>query len=137
VFKRFQWLTNADNFTVTPMIQALGLALNLLIWGLLALACLEVWRLFSAYLKGNILSKESTRRFARVCALGIATMGLDLLCRPLFSLLVTGAMPSLSRINAYFTPHDLILIIFLLGLYALAHIFKAASEMADDHAHIL
>jgi Protein of unknown function (DUF2975) len=137
VFKRFKWLTDSQDFTVTPVIQGFGLALNLGIWILLAVACFEVWRLFSAYLAGNIFSKESTSRFLKISVLGLATMGLDLLCRPLFSLLVTSALPPLSRINFYFNPHDLMLILLLLGLYALGHIFRAASEMAEDQAHIL
>ena len=70
--------------------------------------------------------------------LGIGAVLIDIIIRPLMVWLVAGVVPAYAKASYYyFSPHDLALLIFLLSLFAIAHIFTVAAELADENAEIL
>lgn len=115
-----------------------GLCISLTTWSITAVACWCAWRLFSTYLKGQIFSVDAALWLRRVGIFGLSAMGLDIVTRPLVSALVTWHMPAGHRVlGINLNPHDLLTIMFLVSLVALAHIFKAAAEIADENAQIV
>ena len=62
----------------------------------------------------------------------------DMLARPLVSMIVTAHMPTGGRIVSVFAnPPDLLNVLFLAGFVALAHVFRAAVDIADENAQIV
>jgi hypothetical protein len=45
--------------------------------------------------------------------------------------------PGQRHVAISFQPNDLVLVLFLCGFIALAHIYKAAAEIADDNAQFV
>ena len=117
---------------------ALGFAVHFAIWLPAAAACYAVWRLFSGYLAGRIFTADATVWLRRIGVFGLVAQFADMLARPVVSMIVTANMPTGSRIVSVFAnPPDLLNVLFLTGFVALAHIFRAAVELADEHAQIV
>lgn len=121
-----------------PWQQATGFAIHFALWLALAAAVWSVWRLFSAYLDGRVFTAEAALWLRRVGLFGLAAQFGDMLARPLVSMVVTATHPDGARLVSVFAqPPDLLNLLFLFGFVALAHVFKAAAEIADDHAQIV
>lgn len=107
-------------------------------WGLLAAACYHLWRLFSGFLAGDVFTLAATTRLRCTAVAGIAAMVAEFLSRPLVVIVSTLHMPPGSRYMAiFFQPGDLLNLMFLGGLLALAQVFRVAAEIAEDHAAIV
>jgi hypothetical protein len=131
------WL-RADLSGMTLWQRLVGLAIHFGIWILAALACFSVWRLFSGYLRGQIFTVDAAVWLGRIGSFGIAAELLDIATRPLVTGLVTLHLPAGQRHMAFsFNPNDLLILLFLIGFVALAHVFKTAAEIADDAAQIV
>ena len=131
------WL-HADVPAPLPWQQATGFAIHFALWLALAAAVWSVWRLFSAYLDGRVFTAEAALWLRRVGLFGLAAQFGDMLARPLVSMVVTATHLDGARLVSVFAqPPDLLNAVFLLGFVALAHVFKAAAEIADDHARIV
>lgn len=131
------WL-HADVAPPVAWQQATGFAIHAALWLALAAAVWSVWRLFSAYLQGHVFTAEAALWLRRVGLFGLAAQIGDMLARPLVSMVVTATQPAGARMVSVFAqPPDLLNAVFLLGFVALAHVFKAAAEIADDHAQIV
>ncbi len=123
-----------------PWQQAAAFGLHFLIWLLAAYACYCAWRLFSAYLQGDIFTLRSVLWLRRLALWGLAAQLLGLALRPLVSVIMTLHFPpdqKLRIVNVFAQPEDLSTLLLLFGLLALAHIQKTAAEIADDHARIV
>ena len=67
-----------------------------------------------------------------------AAIAVDVVARiAVASILTAQFVPTSTRGFFYLMPQDVLHLIFALFVFALAYIFKAAAEMADDHAQIV
>ena len=115
-----------------------GFGVSLVIWMLAAAACCAVWRLFSGFLAGRIFTADATMQLRRIGLFGLAAALADVAARPVTTILMTLHLPSDARTYAIpINPNDLVFVLFFCGLIALAHIYKTATEIADDAAQIL
>jgi len=131
-------LLHTDVGTIPSTQRAAGFAVHFAIWLFTAAACLAMWRLFSGFLAGRVFTLDTALQLRRVALFGLVAELGDLLTRPLVSLIVTAHMPPGShQVNVFFQPSDLLNIMFLVGFLALGHVFKVATEIADDHAAIV
>jgi hypothetical protein len=123
---------------IAPWQLLSGFAVHFSIWCLTACACLCAWKLFSQYLNGQIFTIAATRWLSFLGWLGTTAQLADILTRPLISMIVSAHMPAGQRvIGLAVHPHDLLILLFLSSLIALAHIFRVATEIAEDHAQIV
>lgn len=118
--------------------RMLGFWTSILDWLLVVAAIYAVWRLMAEYLEGRIFHPGAAFWLRRVGSFGVAALVVDILLRPLQSGLMSLHMPEGARFIAIdFMPNDLLNLLFLMAFIALAHIFKSAAELADDHAGIV
>ena len=118
-----------------------GYAMALLIIVLdLAIAWLIVvfvWRLFGHYLRGDIFSIAAVREMWRAGWTGVAAVVTDIIARPLLAYVLTQHVSEHQRYHFWTTPNDLLHLLLALFIVALAHIFRAGVEIADDHRQIV
>lgn len=130
--------TRAAIAEIPPSGRLAAFVLQLPGWGLLALACFHLWRLFSGFLAGDVFTLAATTRLRCTAVAGIAAMVAEFVARPLVVIVSTLHMPPGSRhVAIYFQPGDLLNLMFLGGLLALAQVFSVAAEIAEDHAAIV
>ncbi|UFZ03845.1 DUF2975 domain-containing protein [Bradyrhizobium ontarionense] len=116
------------------------LALTLVVWipDLAVGYC--IWRLFGTYLEGRIFTADAAIWMRRVGVSGLAAVAADVVIRKIGLLVLTSHVQlPLSTLLVFQTvvPGDLLRVLFSLFVTALALIFKAAAELADDHAQIV
>lgn len=115
-----------------------GLCISMADWALVVAAVYAVWRMMGEYLAGRIFSSDAAIWLGRIGLFGLAALAFDIAARPLTSLVVTAHLPAGGKyFSIFFQPNDLLNAMFLLAFVALAHIFKSASALADDHAQIV
>jgi hypothetical protein len=119
--------------------QRLGAAcVSLAIWLLLAAACFSGWRLFSTYLQGRIFTPDAARWLRRLALFGLLAALVDILARPIMSLVLTAHKAAGHHIvSVYLRPEDLSTVLLLATLLALAHIQKTAADIADEHSQFI
>jgi hypothetical protein len=101
-----------------------------------------VWRLMGMYVTGRIFALAAAVWMRRAGVLGLAGSLASILWRRLQLLVFTGHLhpaPSdlLFALGNLVTPADLLRVLFCLYVLALGQIFKAAAEIAEDHARIV
>jgi hypothetical protein len=114
--------------------HAAALATVLLVWGIAAVLVVFVWRLFGHYLRGDIFSTAAATELQRLGWAGLACACADIVSRPVILGLITmhlgaGRIP----FRLWAQPNDLLHVLMALFVVALATIFKAGVEIADDH----
>jgi hypothetical protein len=114
---------------------------NFGIWLLDTVIAYCIWQLTGRYLQGRIFTVDAALWMRRLGVTGLITV-LGMVAWRRTSLLIFtmhGNMPvgSVLLSGQWVTPPDLMRLLFCLFLIALAHIFKAAAELADDHAGIV
>jgi hypothetical protein len=124
---------------VVPGPQRLaGLTVCLVTWGFVATACLHLWWLTSEFLAGRIFTLDAAALLRRTALAGLAAGISDILFRPLIFVLMTLHMPPGQRqVGLFLMPSDLLDLMLLAGFLALAEVFRAAAEIADDNAQIV
>lgn len=131
------WL-KGDLFEIPAQQRALGFLVQMVPWALTVLACWNLWRLFSGFLAGRVFTVDAALTLRCLAIAGLAAVMVDMISRPLLSLLVSVHMPPGSRhIGFFFQTNDMLNLMFLGGLLALAHVFKVAAEIAEDNAAIV
>jgi len=121
---------------VEPWQQAAGFGVTFVVWLFIAAACYSIWRLFTLYHAGDILTSDAAIWLRRIALYGIVAQILDIVTRPLLSVIVTLHFPAGQRsrvVNVFLTSSDLALVLLLVALLALAHIQKSAAEIAGEH----
>jgi hypothetical protein len=99
-------------------------------------ACL--WRLASTYLAGRVFTVDAAWWLRRTGIAGFAAIAVDIVARLVVASILTGQfVPMPTRGFIYFMPQDVLHLIFAAFVFALAYIFQAAAELADDHAQIV
>jgi len=97
-----------------------------------------IWRLAGTYLAGRVFTLDAALWLRRTGLAGISAVIVSVLVRVVIaSILVGQFVPISSRGYYYLLPQDLLHAIFAVFVFALAHIFKAAAEMAEDQAQIV
>ncbi|MER2606619.1 MAG: DUF2975 domain-containing protein [Siculibacillus sp.] len=131
------WL-KADLIEVPALQRALGFLIHMIPWALIVATCVNLWLLFSGFLAGRVFTVDAALNLRRLSLFGLAAEVADMATRPLLSMVTTLHMPPGGRhIGFFLQPNDLLNLMFLGGLLALAHVFKVAAEIADEHAAIV
>ena len=99
-------------------------------------ACL--WRLAGTYLAGSVFTVDAALWLRRTGIAGFAAIAVDVVARIVVASILTAQfVPTSARGFFYLMPQDVLHLIFAAFVFALAYVFKAAAEMADDHAQIV
>ena len=125
---------------IEPWQRAAGFAVEFVVWIFIAAACYSIWRLFTLYRAGAILTPGAAIWLRRVALYGAVAQILDIVTRPLLSVIVTLHFPPGQKsrvVNVVLTSSDLALLLLLAALLALAHIQKSAAEIAAEHAQFV
>jgi hypothetical protein len=132
---------NADLSEISTVQIAAFYTGNLVIWAFDAAIAYCIWRLTGNYLQARIFTVDAAVWMRRIGVTGLIAVLFMVAWRraSLFILTIHGHVPvaTLLRSGQWVTPPDLMRLVFCLFLIALAHIFKAAAELADDHAGIV
>ena len=97
-----------------------------------------IWRLAGTYLEGRIFTVDAALWLRRTGLAGISAVIVSVFMRIVTaSILVGWFVPISPRGYYYLLPQDLLHMIFAVFVFALAHIFKAAAEMAQEQAQIV
>src|SRR5215470_7386821 len=96
-----------------------------------ALIVFCIWRLFATYLAGRVFTIEAALWLRRTGVVIIAAIIVDVVFRILIASIFAGKLVLFGIYGPLVFPQDLLHLIFALFVMALAHIFKAAAEMAD------
>src|SRR5262249_25971879 len=113
------------------------LAIILLDLGIAWLPVLFIWRLFGHYLRGDIFSLAAVSEMWRCGWAGVAAIIADLIARPLLAYALTQHLSESERLHFWTNPSDLLYLLTALFIVALAHIFRAGVEIADDNRQIV
>jgi len=125
---------------IAPWQQAAGFTVEFVVWLFVAAACYSIWRLFTLYRAGDILTPGAAIWLRRVALYGAIAQILDIVTRPLLSVIVTLHFPAGQNsrvVSVVLTSSDLALLLLLAALLALAHIQKSAAEIAAEHAQFV
>ena len=118
-----------------------GYALALLIIVLdVALAWLVVvfiWRLFGHYLRADIFSHAAVDEMWCCGWAGVAAIMGDIIARPAVAYALTQHLSSSQRHHFWTAPNDLLHLMLALFVVALAFIFRAGVEIADENRQIV
>jgi hypothetical protein len=138
VVLRFGEPLGVDVSGVTGLQRFEAFSISFLVWLLLTAACYSGWGLFSAYLEGCIFAASSTLWLRRLALFGLISALVDIVTRPVTSLILTAHKAIEQHIVSVFVrPEDLSTVLLLATLFALAHIQKAAADIADEYAQIV
>jgi hypothetical protein len=138
VKRGFGYLSGKDLSGLQDWQRLVGFSVHFGIWLLTAAACYCAWRLFGEYLDGRVFGRDAAIWMTRIGVVGLAAQLGDILLRPLLIGLMTLHLPASERaIGVFANPPDLLNLLFLFALVGLGRIFKAAAEMAEDHAGIV
>ena len=96
-----------------------------------------IWRLFGHYLRGEIFSVSAVTEMWRAGWTGVAAVVTDILFRPLVGYVLTQHLSESQRHHFWTRPDDLLHLLLALFVVALAHIFRAGVEIADENRQIV
>src|SRR5215510_11052086 len=97
-----------------------------------------LWRLAGTYLAGRVFTVDAALWLRRTGIAGLAGLIVSVIARVVVASILTGRWVPMSPLGFfYILPQDVLHLIFVIFVLALAHIFKAAAEMADDQAQIV
>src|SRR5262249_25251271 len=98
-----------------------------------------IWRLASTYLAGHVFTIDAAVWLRRTGLAGISAIVVSVLARVVAASILLGQFVPIPSQGYYYyvLPQDLLHLIFAAFVFALAHIFKAAAEMAEDQAQIV
>lgn len=138
VVRAYSGLLKLDLAQLPAAHHAAAFALVLLDWAMAALVVWMVWQLFGHFLRGEIFTRESVADMQCLGAIGVASVAVDMLVRfalPfVLSMHITGAAPA-HAMRA--EPNDLLHLMMAFFVLALARVFKAGVDIADDHRQIV
>jgi len=96
-----------------------------------------LWRLSATYLAGRVFTVDAALWLRRTGLAAMAAVGTDVVLRLVISAIFTGRVVLVPAQGLFINPQDLLHVILAMFLLSLASIFKAAAELADDHAQIV
>src|SRR5262249_51563161 len=138
ILENYGRLFSADLGDVSAARYAAAFAAVMISLAVAAVVVVCIWRLFGTYLAGRIFTVDAALCLRRTGLAGMSAVIVDVLIRVVVaSILVGRFVPISPRGYYYLLPQDLLHTIFAVFVFALAYIFKAAAEMADDQAQIV
>ncbi|MBG0809756.1 DUF2975 domain-containing protein [Methylosinus sp. H3A] len=137
VERHFRELLQIDVSGASQGQYAAAMALSLVVWVFTAVICFCLWRVFSLYLQGGVFSAEAALWLRRAGVIGLVTIVLDVAMRSAVILAIASHLPAEQNHHGYIRLEDLLNVIFLLMLIAIAHIFKTAAEIAGENAQFV
>jgi hypothetical protein len=137
VLEAYQRLLSVDLSGVSAARYACALAFVLIGWGFAATVAFCLWRLFGTYLAGRVFTVDAVAWLRRAGLAGVAAVAVDVMARLAIVGIFAGKLMLVSPRGLLILPQDLLHLIFAMFVLALAYIFKAAAEMAEDHAQIV
>lgn len=114
-----------------------ALALVLVDWAAAVVVAVCLWRLAGTYLAGRVFTVDAASWLHRTGITALIAIGFDVLARPAIMSVLAGDVVVRAPAGFFLYPHDLLHLIFAAFVLALAHIFKAAAEMADEQAQFV
>src|SRR5262247_3845043 len=96
-----------------------------------------IWRLAGTYLAGRVFTVDAALWLRRTGIAGVAAILVNVSARVVVASIIAGQPILIAPRGSFILPQDLLHLIFALFVLGLAHIFKAAAEMAEDHAQII
>ena len=97
-----------------------------------------LWRLAGTYLAGRVFTVDAALWLQRTGVAGLAGLIVSVIARVVVASILTDRWVPMSPLGFfYILPQDVLHLTFVIFVLALAHIFKAAAEMADDQAQIV
>jgi len=115
----------------------MALAVILLDLAIAWLPVFFIWRLFGHYLRGDIFSRAAVREMWRCGWSGVAAVVTDIVARPVLAYALTQHLSESERHHFWTNPNDILYLLLALFIVALAHIFRASVEIADDNRQIV
>lgn len=115
----------------------LAAAGSLLVYVPTAVVVWRLWGLMQGYLQGDILTVHATDRLRSVALAGLFATAADVVLPPLTNALMLPMLLSKMPWWQMIRPTDLFYALICAFLLALSTIFRAAVEIADDHAQIV
>jgi hypothetical protein len=131
-------LFSRDLSGVSDARYATAFAVALVDLAFAAVVAVCIWRLSTTYLAGRVFTVDAALWLRRTGAAGFAAIAVDILARVVMASILTAQfVPTPRQGFIYLMPQDLLHLIFAAFVFALAYIFKAAAELADEHAQIV
>jgi hypothetical protein len=137
VERHYRALLQIDVSEASQGQYAAATALSLVVWVFTSVICFCLWRVFSLYLQGGVFSAEAALWLRRAGFIGLFTVFLDIALRSAIILAIASHLPPAQSHHGYIRLEDLLNVIFLLMLLAIAHIFKTAADIAGEHAQFV
>ena len=138
LLQNYQRVFSADLGDVSAARYAAAFAAIMVSLAVGAVVVVCIWRLAGTYLAGRVFTVDAALWLRRTGLAGISAVIVSVLVRVVIaSILVGRFVPISARGYYYLLPQDLLHAIFAVFVFALAHIFKAAAEMAEDQAQIV
>jgi len=137
VLEGYQRLLSMDLSGVSDTRYAFAVAIVVIDWMFAAVVAGCLWRLFGTYLSGRVFTVDAVTWLRRCGIAGVAAVLFDIFARLATVSIFTGQLMFASRRGLLILPMDLLHLIFAVFVLALAHIFIAAAQMAEDHAQIV
>lgn len=114
------------------------LAMSLCLWLFVAALSFCVFRLFSLYLNGEVLTGEAALWLRRVGIAGLLAILADFVERSAVVYALGAHLPESAHTKHIFIgTEDVIHVILALTLIALGHIQKTAADIADEHSQFV
>jgi hypothetical protein len=114
-----------------------ALAIVLVTWLAVVPIVVCIWKLAGTYLAGRVFALDAAIWLYRTGITATVAIVLGIVARPILASVIL-MRPVLAPPSGFFiVPQDILHVIFAMFVFALAYIFKAAAEMAEDHAQIV
>jgi hypothetical protein len=138
VLRNYGQLFSADLSNVSAARYTAAFSAVMVGLAVAAVVVVCIWRLAGTYLEGRIFTVDAALWLRRTGLAGISAVIVSVFMRIVTaSILVGWFVPISPRGYYYLLPQDLLHMIFAVFVFALAHIFKAAAEMAQEQAQIV
>ena len=138
MLKNYERIFSVDLGDVSAARYAAAFAAVMVSLAVGAIVVVCIWRLATTYLAGRVFTVDAALWLRRTGFAAISATIVDVLMRVVAaSILVGQFVPISPRGYYYLLPQDLLHMIFAVFVFALAYIFKAAAEMAEDQAQIV
>jgi hypothetical protein len=133
IIENYSRFLHADLSGMAGWQRGLAFGIHFAIWLIITAACVSIWRLFTSYLSGQIFTVGAALWLRRAALFGAIAELTDIATRPVISMILTAHLESGHRVvKFFFLPNDLLNLLFLGSLLALAQVFKVAAEIADE-----
>jgi hypothetical protein len=116
---------------------AAAFAIAILDCGFAALVAFCISKLATTYLSGHVFTPDAAVWLRRIGLAGVIAVAGDVIARIAVVAIFAGRLVIATPHGFILLPQDLLHLILGVFVLALAHIFKVATEIADDHAKIV